>query len=191
MAVVPQAIFVRDIMADGRTALVDYTNTSQLQDLALLPFGPNSKFQPLLTTEFDEYAASISPNGRWVAYQSNETTRYEIYVRDVAAGGGRWQISTSGGEEPRWAADGRELFFRNDTRMMSARISAGPSFQNDTPQVLFDGVYNLRSDSGVSYDVDPQGRFLMIRPAADDATPSAVRMILNWVGPTRQDATPR
>ena len=191
MAVVPQAMFVRDIMADGRTALVDYTNTSQLQDLALLPFGTNSKFQPLLTTEFDEYAASISPNGRWVAYQSNETTRYEIYVRDVAARGGRWQISTSGGEEPRWSADGRELFFRNDTRMMSARIGAGPSFQNDTPQVLFDGVYNLRSDSGVSYDVDPKGRFLMIRPAADDSTPASVRMILHWTGLTRQNATPR
>jgi len=67
-----------------------------------------------------------------------------------------------------------------------ARINPGASFQNDTPQLLFEGVYNLRSDSGISYDVSGNGRFLMIRPTDDDATPAGVRMILNWTDTLKQ-----
>jgi len=186
VAVVPNTLYLRGIFGESRAALVDYTSTNQLQDLGVLPFGKDAKIQPLITTQFDEFAASLSPDRRWVAYQSNETTRYEVYVREASGKGGRWQVSSLGGEEPRWSADGRELYFRNDTRMMVARINPGASFQNDTPQLLFEGVYNLRSDSGISYDVSGNGRFLMIRPTDDDATPAGVRMILNWTDTLKQ-----
>jgi hypothetical protein len=107
---------------------------------------------------------------------------YEVYVRAAGATGGRWQISTTGGEEPRWSPDGRELYYRNDTRLMALGTEARPTFQAGTPRVVVDGIYNLRTDTGISYDVDPNSRrFLMIRPASDgDASATLVRIVLNW-----------
>jgi serine/threonine-protein kinase len=173
-------LFIRDVLDDQQRVLADYSRNANKQDIGMLPFAKEAKYVPLVTTSFDDYSPSLSPDRRWIAYQSDETSRYEIYVRPASGTGGRWQISTEGGEEPRWSPDGRELYFRNDTRMMVARVEPGATFQNDAPRVLFDGIYNLRSESGVSYDVDAKGRFLMVRLAQDNAPASAVRMILNW-----------
>jgi dipeptidyl aminopeptidase/acylaminoacyl peptidase len=144
---------------------------------------PDSVEKPLVVTSAAEYSASPSPDGRWLAYQSNESGRYEVYVRDLREGGGRWQISTGGGEEPRWSPDGRELFFRIDDRFMHARMTPGDPFDADTPAKLFDGIFNVRSDSGAGYDVNPKtGRFLMIRPAdpAASTAVSALNVVINW-----------
>ena len=109
----------------------------------------------LVSTTFDETGGSLSPDGRWVAYASDETGRYEIYVSDARTkGGGRWQVSNTGGEEPRWSPDGRQLFFRSDARLLAADISSQPSFEASMPRMLFDGVYEMRSDSAVTYSVD-------------------------------------
>jgi hypothetical protein len=99
----------------------------------------------------------------------------------MAGSGGRWQVSTGGGEEPHWSKDGRALYFRNGNRLMTTPIAGGATFQFDSPRFLFDGVYNLRSDSLRSYDVDPvTGRFLMIRPLEEGQPPASIRVTLNW-----------
>ena len=90
-------------------------------------------------------------------------------------------MSNAGGEEPHWSKDGRELYYRTANRMMVASVDAEPAFRSGTPRPLFDGVYNWRSDSLRSYDVDPiTGRFLMIRPVDEGQATTSIRFTLNW-----------
>ncbi len=127
---------------------------------------------PIVATDADEFSGALSPDSHRLAYQSNESGRYEVYVTDRTGAGGRWQISTAGGEEPHWSADGSEIFYRVDDRLTHVAVVSREPFRAGTPEKLFDGIYNLRSDTGVSYDVDPRtGRFLMTRLA--DTTVSA------------------
>ena len=173
--------FLKHVSDNGETALVDYSTNANKTDVGTIRLGPDSTPAPLAASQFDEYCASLSPNGRWVAYQSDDSARAEIYVREASGNGGRWQVSSDGGEEPHWAPGGDELYYRNDTLLMAAHIEPGAVFQYSPPRVVFDGVFNLRAESGVSYDVDPKGnRLLMIRLAAENVGTSAIRMITNW-----------
>ena len=122
----------------------------------------------LLATMYGERNGEVSPDGRWLAYESNESGRDEIYVRpfpDVQ--GGRWQISSGGGTRPLWARNGRELFYLLPPgRVMSVPIQPGTTFSAGNPQLVFDGPY-VAPNSGRTYDVSPNGeRFLMIKDAA-------------------------
>ena len=133
---------------------------------------------------FNSYASAISADGRWLAYQSDESSRPEVWVRDLKSSGARFQVSTTGGEEPHWSIDGKEIYYRDDTRLMSAAVTLTPEFRSNPPTVLFDGIYNLRSETGMTYDIDPvTGRFAMLRPAGQ--TPGGptprVRLIVNWL----------
>jgi Tol biopolymer transport system component len=96
---------------------------------------------PVVQTGFDEIQGQFSPDGRWVAYASNETGRYEIYIRSFPAAGGQWQISTGGGITPRWRHDGQELFYvAPDNRMMAAPIHVaadGRTVSAGSPVALF------------------------------------------------------
>ena len=98
--------------------------------------------RPLLQTAFKEYAPVFAPDGRWVAYVSNETGRDEIYVQAFPGPGGKRQISTDGGTEPLWSAAGDELFYRNDERMMVVTVETEPSFAASPARVLFEGRYD-------------------------------------------------
>ena len=98
-------------------------------------------------------------------------------------GTGQWQNSTSGGLGPRWSSNGRELFFRRDTRQMAVTIETTPHFRAGQERPLFDGAFNWRTEAGMNYTVDPAtGRFLMILPpvAGDASAQPAVRVIANW-----------
>jgi serine/threonine-protein kinase len=151
--------------------------------------------QPLLQTPFTETSAEISPDGRWIAYQSDESGQDEIYARpfpDVDAG--RWQVSTRGGTKPLWARSGRELFYLvpadAGAAVMSAPIGRGPIFAAGTPTRVLEGPYFFGT-SGVgdvgfrTYDVGPDGqRFLMIKEgggAGQTAAPASLIVVLNWV----------
>ena len=149
--------------------------------------GIDSVATPLLANpDYDEIYPAISPDGRWVAYQSTETDRHEIYVRpfpDVSAG--RWQVSVTGGRYPKWSTDGRELFFQGPGReMMVAEIDTSVGFRAGTPRVLFrSGSGWISGDiSGTYYAVAPDGRFVVgARPGsvqAEQAGPSGPRSIL-------------
>lgn len=159
---------------------VTFSQTTAREEVRL-SLSPNGSLSPLLDSPFNEYAAALSPDGRWLAYQSNESGRPEVYVRDLSGSGGRWQISNSEGEEPRWSRDGRKLFFRSGGTFFAVEIETSPAFRAGVPRMLFKGIFNFRSNTGISYDVAPSGdRFLMLRPADENAAPAQIRVVINW-----------
>jgi hypothetical protein len=137
------------------------------------------KPQPLVKTKFNETGAVFSPDGRWIAYQSDESGRYEIYVRPFPGPGPKQPISAEGGKEPAWASDGRELFYRNGDKMMVVDVRTHPEFTAAKPKLLFEGKY-LTDRIGTNYDIAPDGRrFLMIQSDQETA-PTQLRIVLNW-----------
>ena len=150
-------------------------------DIFHITFATAGSLKKLVSTPANEYVAAVSPGENWLAYQSYETGRPEIYVRDLAGSGARWQVTFEGGEEPRWSKDGRQLFYRSANRMMVVAIEPGKTFRHGQQRGLFDGVYNYGIESGRSYDVNPvTGRFLLVKPADPGASTRVVRVVLNW-----------
>jgi serine/threonine-protein kinase len=140
------------------------------------------KAQPILQTQFNESAPRFSPDGRWLAYISDESGRYEIYVQPYPGPGGKWQISTDGGTEPVWNPNGRELFYRSGDKMMAVDIATQPSFSVGKPRMLFEGQYQPTPVTFPNYDVSPDGqRFLMLKPSEQSqAAPTQINVVLNW-----------
>jgi serine/threonine-protein kinase len=142
-------------------------------DIHVLPLTGDRKTQPFVTTEFVEAFPAFSPDGHWIAYQSDETGRSEIYVRAFPGPGGKSQVSTEGGARPRWSTDGKQLFFRVGPQMFAAPVTPGPTFAAAVPRVLFEGQYPP------PYDIAPDGRFLMVRDEQLADRPQ-LRFVLNW-----------
>lgn len=141
----------------------------------------DSKPTPLVETSFREGFGKVSPDGRWLAYVSDESGRPEIYVRPLEGGSGRWRISQSGGMQPRWRRDGGELFFLSAAgRIMAAPIPAGAAFNAGAPVDL--SIETERDILGgrYVYDVADMGRrFLVIRRSMRES-PAPMTVILNW-----------
>ena len=144
--------------------------------------GQARKAQPFLRTRFDEAVPRFSPDGRWLAYLSNESGRSEIYVQPYPGPGGKWQISTDGGAEPVWNPNGNELFYRTGDKMMAVEITTQPSFSVGKPRMLFEGRYRPTPATSPNYDVSRDGqRFLMLKPAEQEqAAPTQINVVLNW-----------
>jgi Tol biopolymer transport system component len=144
--------------------------------------GQVRKAQPFLRTRFDEAVPRFSPDGRWLAYVSNESGRNEIYVQPYPGPGGKWQISTEGGSEPVWNPNGRELFYRTGEKMMAVDIATQPGFAAGTPRMLFEGRYRPTRVTSPNYDVSRDGqRFLMLKPSEQAASaPTQIDVVLNW-----------
>ena len=103
-------------------------------DLWVLPLEGDRKPQPYLQTQFRENQGQFSPDGHWVAYTSDESGRLEVYVQPFPAAGGKWQISTNGGENPKWRRDGKELFYLGlDRRLMAVEVKTAPTFEAGLP----------------------------------------------------------
>jgi Tol biopolymer transport system component len=178
---------------DGRFLLYHLTNAPKTgDDLWVLPLegGALGARKPtlLLGTEFNEHWASFSPDMGWVAYGSNESGRYEVYVRPFVASGpsgtpalgeGKWQVSKDGGDKPKWSADGKQIFFEgppNGTAKMAVDVKAnGAAFEAAIPQRLF-----LSSPDG-GWDVTADGkRFLLAAPQGGQTAQAPINVVLNW-----------
>ena len=167
---------------DGQLLAFMEVNPATQRDIWVLRMG-NHKAEPFLKTKFDESVPRFSPDGNWLAYISNESGRYEIYVQAYPGPGGKWQISTEGGTEPAWNRNGRELFYRNGDKMMAVDIVTQPSFAAGKPRMLFEGQYfaNDWPLIGAAYDVSPDGqRFLMVKASEQAASASQINVVLNW-----------
>jgi serine/threonine protein kinase/Tol biopolymer transport system component len=138
--------------------------------------------QLFLRTPFNESVPKFSPDGRWLAYVSDESGRYEIYVQPYPGPGGKLQISTEGGTEPVWNRSGRELFYRNGGKMMAVDIATQPNFAAGKPRMLFEGKYQPSPGTAPNYDVSPDGqRFLMLKPVEQaQSAPTQINVVLNW-----------
>jgi serine/threonine protein kinase/Tol biopolymer transport system component len=174
---------------DGQVLAFFEVNPITQRDIWVLRVGDPSassgqvrKAQPFLQTPSDEAVPRFSPDGRWLAYTSDESGRYEIYVQPYPGPGGKWQISTEGGTEPAWNPNGRELFYRSGDKMMAVDIASKPGFAAGTPRILFQGRYDVGPVPSVDYDVSPDGqRFLMVKSTEQEqAAPTQINVVLNW-----------
>jgi len=171
----PNAQGAYSFSPDGKSLV--HTEIGTSRDLYVLSMEDERLSQPLLEGQFAENRPMLSPDGRWLAYQSNESGRDEIYVRPFPnVEKGKWPISTDGGQEPVWAPKGQELFYRKGNTMMVVSIKTEPNFAAGTPAVLFTGSY-FSDIVGRNYDVAPDGqRFLMV--AAENT--NRINVVLNW-----------
>jgi serine/threonine protein kinase/Tol biopolymer transport system component len=134
---------------------------------------------PLDNMPFDERNPVFSPDGRWIAYQSNESGQFEIYVSPFGGSASKTRVSKDGGEEPRWSHNGKELFFRNGRKMMAVQVDFAPTFRAEEPTMLFEGDYD-KPGSVTQYDVSPDDqRFVMIKGPERKAA-RQVNLVLNW-----------
>jgi eukaryotic-like serine/threonine-protein kinase len=191
----PEPLFVKSptvkhpngFSPDGRFLIYD-DHTAQRQDLWILPIEAPARGDrkpiPFLVTQADETFGQFSPDGRWIAYSSDESGRREVYVqgfapdRVPAAAVGKWQISTAGGDKPRWRRDGKELYYiAPDSKMMAVPVKIGPSFEPGVAVPLF----AARLAGFFSYDVSADGHFLLQTPSeVDTPASSPVTIVLNW-----------
>lgn len=170
--------------SDGKLLFFHQTRDPETGwDIFVLPMGDDSKPgspEPFLKTPSNELQPALSPDARWLAYVSDVSGRFEVYVTSFPGPGGKWPISIDGGMQPAWAPSGRELFYRLEDRMMVVDIVTQPELRPGKPRVLFEGSYEWEQAFGRNYDVTPDGqRFVMIeRPG--EAAPQQINVILNW-----------
>jgi serine/threonine-protein kinase len=181
-----RAVGPSDLSPDGAGLL--YHPANPPYDIWMVPLtGPRTARVPLLNGPSNESNATVSPDGRWLAYESDESGRIEIYVRPFPkVDTGLWQVSAGGGTRPHWSRDGRELFFYvavGTTRgaLMAVAVESGPSFRAGVPKRLFEGSYPAPNSGRGLYDVSRDGRrFLMIKGEETDSTPKNLTVVLNW-----------
>jgi serine/threonine protein kinase len=186
---------------DGRTLLYTELDPKTGQDLWVLPMegdprqagAEGRKPRVFLQTPFQESSGQFSPDGRWIAYVSDESGRWEVYVRPFPGPGGKWQISTEGGTELAWNPKGRELFFRTGAqkeKMMVVEYQTQPTFSAGKPRLLLEGNYSTYTTNvtGAQYSVSPDGqRFLMTKtPDQPQASLTQINVVLNWFEELKQ-----
>ena len=148
--------------ADRRYLLYVKEVPDTRRDLWLLDLEQGGAPREFVGTEFEEFGGRFSPDGRWVAYVSNESGQDEVYVRPVSGPPARWQISSDGGSWPLWRADGGELFYRQGEQVLAVSVKTRPGFETGPPELLFEG--ELVNTGSLAYGVSPDGeRFVMLQ----------------------------
>jgi len=177
-------IFPSSFVPDGSGILAygDSTGSNTNDDIVLVRLDESREVVPLLHTTFGEVMPNVSPDGRWLAYSSNESGNFEVYVRSFpnVDSGGRWQVSTDGGDQPLWSRDGRELFYRNGDAMMVVPVETDPTFVPGRPQILFTGDF-AAAPGGRTYDVSADGqRFLMLKESRETSSTAKIIVVESW-----------
>jgi Tol biopolymer transport system component len=179
---------ISSVSPDGTSILLTEFRADGAADVLLV--SPDGKVRrPLFATPFEEMNAQFSPDGRWIAYTTNESGRHEVYVVGHQTPG-RWQISTDGGHNPVWSRDGRQLFYLNGSKMFAVDVTTSPNFSVSVPRMLFEGDFELLSRGDTNYDVAPDGqRFLMVQQERSSAE-RPVTVVANWFGAVERLAAP-
>jgi eukaryotic-like serine/threonine-protein kinase len=173
----PESKNAEDWSSDGRWIVFATQNPNTARDLWALPMEGDQKPIVIARTAFEEAYARVSPDGRWIAYHSNESGRNEVYVQAFPQPGGRTQISTGGGSCPQWQRDGKALFYRDaGKRVMSVPVAlTASSVEPGIPVALF--ALSL----GAAYHVSPDGQRFLIDEITKEASP--ITILLNWKPP--------
>jgi serine/threonine-protein kinase len=165
---------------DGRTLAFVDTDTATGADIWVLSTD-DKKARSFLKTPANESAPAFSPDGKWIAYQSNQSGKAEIYVQSFAPGGRRWQISSGGGTGPLWQRSGRELIYRKGPSVMAVPVVTSPGFSPGEPVKLFDTL-------GALIDLMPDGQRFLMLPAASRPAVGELNVIVNWFDELRRKA---
>jgi serine/threonine-protein kinase len=165
---------------DGKVLAFEELHPDTGHDIWILESGGEGQQTPFIRTTFDERHPAFSPDGRWLAYTSDETGRDEVYVRSFTGSAAKRQVSVEGGIEPIWNPRGGELFFRSGNRIMGVAIQTEPVLTLSRPRVIFEGSYKWASSAFGSrnYDVAPDGQKFVVLAAP--ATPARLHVVLNW-----------
>ncbi len=188
---------------DGKVLAFAQFNLDTSWDIMTLTMEGNEKSgwkpgepKPFVNSPFNEEQPAFSLDGRWLAYQSNESGRFEVYVRPFPGPGGKWQISTGGGAFPKWSRNGKELFYRApDSKIMVANYSAsGDSFHAEKPRVWSSGQFQFfRRRVGTNFDLHPDGkRFAVLKAPGTESQPAVnkVTFIFNFFDELRRKLPP-
>ena len=138
------------------------------------------KVTPFLSTPFNEGQPQFSPDGRWMAYVSDESGRAEVYVQAFPASSGKWQISSAGGSQPRWRRDGKEIFYiAPDKKLMAVEIKTGLRFEVRVPRALFNTQIKV-TDPFFGYDVSADGERFLVNTVATEQRSNPMTIVQNW-----------
>jgi hypothetical protein len=184
---------VIDWSPDGRTLVIGVQDPTTSNDLMLLDLETRHA-RPLMQSRFNDRFGRFSPDGKWIAYSSDESGREEIYVQPFPALDARMQVSTDGGTQPIWSRDGRELFYRSAREVMTTAVRSEAPLAFAPPRALFtDRFERPQVGDHTTFDVAPDGRFLMIAPPAYAEGRSTGRnelhVVLNWFGELKARAS--
>jgi len=172
--------------ADGRFILYVQGDRKTGLDMWVLPLAGDRQPSLFWQTPFNEDGGSFSPDEHWIAYQSNDQGRYEAYVQTFPASGGKWQISTNGGQQPHWRGDGKELFFSSaDGKLMAIEVRPGNSFEASVPKALFD-LAPLRAIPGSGYAVTADGQRFLFITAREEAASLQFTVVTNWMAEAKR-----
>jgi Tol biopolymer transport system component/DNA-binding winged helix-turn-helix (wHTH) protein len=175
-------VAIHDWSVDGRTILFHTTRQNREGNIWMLPLEGKRKPSLVIDTAFETTNARLSPNGRWIAYSSNESGKFEVYIQSFPPSGSKWQVSTKGGDEPQWRRDGNELFYlARDNRIMAVDVKTeSPEFQAGIPKPLFE-VRRTPALRRNHYVVAANGqRFLAVLPL-EETTSSHITVVTNWM----------
>ncbi len=179
-----------DWSADGRFILYREIVPQTKADLWVLSL-EDGKPWPWLKTGFNEEVGRFSPDGKWIAYQTDDSGRPEIYLQAFAPGapaaGGRWQLSTNGGGNPQWRRDdGRELYyFSLDNKLMAVEVSLGAEVKRETPKELF-ALNDIRANPGASFAVTRDGQRFLLVTSAEETSVTPFTVVLNWMAEVKK-----
>jgi eukaryotic-like serine/threonine-protein kinase len=178
-----------DWSSDGRFLLFRSTDPQMGRDLWVLPVSGDKKPFPFVKSPYEEREGQFSPNGKWIAYQSNESGRFQIYVQPFPGPGGKFQISVNGGAQPRWNKNGKEIFYLSlDSKMMAAPVTLSrddQAVEAGTPAALFAVRIAGGPLPGIvkqQYAVSSDGQRFLVNLTPDEGAASTITMIWNWRG---------
>jgi hypothetical protein len=165
------------VSPDGKALLFSDSNAGRLA-IEELSLDGSEKIQPFLRSSFNISSAKFSPDGRWVTYASDESGQWEIYVQPFPGPGGKWMISSGGGQYPRWTWNGREIFYRSGEKVMAVHVETQPAFKAGTPRMWFPGQGYVGLGN---YDIAADGEHLLMLKQEDTSTsPTELNVVLNW-----------
>ena len=171
-------LFATSWSVDGRFLAFSEQDPKTGVDIWILPVGGDRKPYPFVRSSFREWFGEFSPDGRWIAYESNESGRSEVYLRPFPGPGGKWQVSTEGGARPEWSRDGRELFYFENDKIMRVTVDGGQALAVGRPELLF--PCNC-FDSGRYYEVTPDAKHFVLIQNAQPVSPVAeLNLVLGW-----------
>ena len=173
---------------DGRVLLYEEVHPETGVDIWVLPFEEDREPEVFANSEAQEMYSALSPNGRWLAYTSDESGEFEVYVRPYPAAPGQWQVSSDGGGIPRWSADSRELFYRTESGIMVVAVDpTTPTFTYDRAEELFRGSFRggragvlVDREPFADYDVTADGQRFAMFPGPSDDDQDRVILVVNW-----------
>ncbi|HEX6186735.1 MAG TPA: protein kinase [Pyrinomonadaceae bacterium] len=168
-----------DWSADGKFIVFEGSDSQTGANLWVLPLYGDMKPYVVLQTQFNETHGRFSPDNRWLAYVSNESGRNEVYVQSFPTSGGKWQVSTTGGAQPHWRADGKELFYMTpDRKLMAVDVNSQQSFAVGAPKLLFQTTV-ARYEAPNRYAVSRDGQRFLINSAVEEVS-HTMTVVLNW-----------